>query len=406
VSGTGTELRDLLEAAVGVPPRHVDLAAVRRRVRRRRTAESGAAVMAFALAAVLGMTVFARVSAPAAAPAPLSSAAVHAGEPAHYVQQMVLQKPPVVTHVRATASGKVTATVRCPWRGATIPLDGIAPAGHGVFFVACEQGKYPVQTLSPNVTSSRLYRFRVTAAGKVTDFSLVQGGILGRFSASGVAVTPGGTEAAVALAAPQSSSDASYGVLVINTRTGARALWRMGTSASKMVLSGVGDLSLTSNGRELAFLASAKCPAGTSTGCTKGRQLRAVSPALAGGELASSRLVFRPAELRGLSSGYVNDVLLSPGGSALTVGVIHSGAQDTTVSVVQVSASTGRQLRVLYRVDTGTGMSYEFMSMDPAGRYVMINTGSSAEPHNGWIHRGRLVALSPYDGRNVYYQTW
>jgi hypothetical protein len=180
----------------------------------------------------------------------------------------------------------------------------------------------------------------------------------------------------------------------------------MGTSASKMVLSGVGDLSLTSNGRELAFLASAKCPAGTSTGCTKGRQLRAVSPALAGGELASSRLVFRPAELRGLSSGYVNDVLLSPGGSALTVGVIHSGAQDTTVSVVQVSASTGRQLRVLYRVDTGTGMSYEFMSMDPAGRYVMINTGSSAEPHNGWIHRGRLVALSPYDGRNVYYQTW
>jgi hypothetical protein len=405
VSGTGTQLRDLLDDAVGEPPRHIDLAAVRRRVHRRRWSESAAAVMAVALVAALSVTALAR----APGPARLGSAApVHAGEPAYYVQQIIPQNPPGVTWVRATASGKVTAAVHCPLRGARVPLGAIAPAGHGVFFAVCEQGVYLKQELYPNVAGARLYRFDVTASGRVTGFSQVKGGVLGRYSISDVAVTPGGAEAAVALYSPGTGSNTFDGLLVINTRTGAQAVWRTGASASGMVLADINNLSLTSNGRELAFTTQVRCPTGLAPhACQRGQQVRAVSPALAGGRLTSSTLVFRAAELPRASSGYVNDALLNPAGSAVNVAVIHTPDRGgTVVVVVQASVRTGRQLRVLYRVDTGNGMSYQFFSADPTGRYLMLDAGSSAESNNGWIYHGHLVPLTPYDGNSVFWQAW
>jgi hypothetical protein len=406
VSGPGIQLHDLLDAAVGEPPRHVDLVAVRRRVRRRRWTELAAAVVACALVATVGVTVLTHVSAPGAGP--LSAASVHAGQPAYYIQQMSTLKSPLQTRVRATASGKVTATVHCSWRGASIPPGGIAPAGHGVFFATCEQGTDPEHALKPNASQTRLYRFRVTTAGQVTGFSLVKGGNLGRFSASSLTVTPGGAEAAVVLGPPGANSTGTDGVLVINTRTGAQAMWRMGGTQSGLVLAYVGDLSLTSDGRELAFLTDTKCPAVTAKkGCTRAREIRAVSPALAGGQLTSSRFLFRGTELRGQSTGYINDAGITPDGSALTIAVIHSaGRGSTLVRVIQVSARTGQQLRVVYQVDTGNGMSYRYFSSDPAGRYLMLDAGPSSESHNGWIYHGRLVALKPYDGDNVRWQTW
>jgi hypothetical protein len=407
VSGTGTELRDLLEAAVGEPPRHVDLAAVRHRVRRRRWTESGAVAMAIGLVGALGVIVFTHAPGTGSAgPTVLNPAHVHAGEPAHYVQQVSSMRGPMVMRVRATVSGKVTATVHCPWQGAAIAPGAIAPAGLGVFFVACERSNSVKGSQNPQVTQARLYRFRVTAAGRVTGFSLVKGGTLGQFSVGDVAVTPGGSEAAVALGPAQSDVGSTYGVVVINTKTGARAVWGADKSRPEMVLSDVGDLSLTSNGRELAFQADTKCEAGEPAGCPRTREVRAVSPASAGGELINSRLLFRSSDLHGQSTGYVNDAVLSPDGSTLNVAVVGSGRSGSLVSVLRVSATTGKQLRVLYRVDTGNGMSYQYFSQDPTGRYMMLDAGPSSQTHNGWIYHHRLVRMTPYKSDNVRLQAW
>ena len=110
--------------------------------------------------------------------------------------------------------------------------------------------------------------------------------------------------------------------------------------------------------------------------------------------------------MRGQSTGYVNDALVTPDGSAVSVAVIHSGARSTLVRVIQVSARTGKQLRVVYQVNTGNGMSYQYFSTDPTGRYMMLDAGPSSQSHNGWIYHRQLVALKPYDGGNVNWQTW
>src|SRR6266700_25159 len=52
MSGTERQLRDLLEATAGEPPRQVSVAAVRRRVRRRRVLEGIAGLAAVAVIAV------------------------------------------------------------------------------------------------------------------------------------------------------------------------------------------------------------------------------------------------------------------------------------------------------------------------------------------------------------------
>jgi hypothetical protein len=176
-----------------------------------------------------------------------------------------------------------------------------------------------------------------------------------------------------------------------------------------MALAYIGDVSLPLGGHELTFLTQVSCPHGRpAPGCVAGRQVRAVASPLAGGELYTSRLVFRQAQLAGVSAGYMNDAYATPSGSALTVTTIHTQAHSfgDILSVIQVSADTGRQLRVLFRETTSSGMSYQYFSADPTDRYLMFDAGSSSEAINGWIYHGQLVPLTPQDGDSVFYQSW
>ena len=65
---------------------------------------------------------------------------------------------------------------------------------------------------------------------------------------------------------------------------------------------------------------------------------------------------------------------------------------------------------MLYRVRGGTpyeGVFERFLSIDPAGRYVIRDGGvGSAHWVNGWISHGRLHPLSPANGNSVSYETW
>jgi hypothetical protein len=392
------QLRDLLDAAVGDPPHRVTVEAVRRRMARRRVMEGVAAAIAAVLLIGLGVA----VSAQATSPGPAGGAYSRAGVPRHYVQQSLSEaSSPLLTVVRATATGAVTATVRCPWPHARIEAQDVAAAVNHTFFIVCQRETGPDASV---VTGSRIYQFRVAESGRISGYTLVPGGILNGLRVDRIAASSDGSEIAITTA-PGASSSPLANIMVINARTGARAVWRNGGNAPGTTRFEISDLSLTSDGRELVFLAVTKCIQNPRCEPT-GEEVRALSPATSGGQLDSGQLLLQQSALSGLSAGYINGAVVSPDGSALAVVIMHSGAQSDTTSVVQFSAVTGRQTRVLYRVPTGSGFSYRFFSSDPSGRYLLLDVGPTSGVVNGWIDHGQLVRLTPPDGGNIFYEIW
>jgi len=328
--------------------------------------------------------------------------------PRYYVEQGFRDTPPAVTVIRATATGAATAAVHCPGRGASILQRGIAASSHRTFFLVCEEQTGPRN--DPQVTGSRIYRFHLTATGRIARYTLMPGGSLDGLSVSGVTASADGEEVAVTTgpAGPVNSS-VSPNIMVINTQTGTRALWHGSPAVpGKMALS-AGDPSLTADGRELVYLATPRCIRGHCQPTGNGQEVRALSPAAAGGQLSSSRVLARQSALVPLASGYLDGALVSANGSSVFVLEMNSPPRggSTTVSVVKVSAATGRPLRVVYRVPTGSGFSFRFFSADPFRRYFLLDAGpaSGAMP-NGWIYHRHLLPLSPRDGTNVFYETW
>jgi hypothetical protein len=391
-------LRDLLIAEAGDPPHRVTVEAVRRRVVRRRMLEGAGAAVAVVVLAMAGVAVAAQVAGPSPGSASAGSAA---HPPRYYVQEGFIKAPPATVVVRATATGAVTARVQCPGKRSVV-LDGtIASAGNQTFFIVCQQ--VSGQGVHAVVTGSRIYGFHLTASGRISDFSPVPGGVLGRRSAQSLTALPGGAEVAVTvgparLDARPSALDEIY---VISTRTGARAVWHRSAKVP-----GATVLSFTDQGNELVFLGAVPCGPQEHARC---RELRAVSPATAGGQLSHSRLLLPLSALDRSPLDYVNDVMISPDGSTLTAGVVRSSRKAGTsasVLVVRFSAATGKQLRVLYRMYTGNGFFYRLVSADPSGRYILFNAGPTKASVNGWIDRGRLIPLKPASGSNIFSETW
>lgn len=379
---------------------------VREPAARRRGPGWVAVAAAVVLLAGVSVAALTRAAGPPPAPGPLRAVGpLPAGVPRYYIQQSFGGTSGPVTVVRATATGVVTATVRSPWRQAYIA--DIAAANDQTFFMVCRgmagKGAHAV------VTGSRIYRFRVTGSGRIGGYSLVPGGMLAGIQADGLAAAADGSDVAVTTGpAAAAGAAGSAEIMVINTRTGARAVWHNAPAVPGQMALGVGGLSLTADGRELAFLGVPRCIKGPCRPTGNGEEVRAVSPAGQGGNLSSSRLLLRQSALVRLATGYIDGAVISPDGSSVTVVEMNTPGRsaDNIVSVVQVSATTGRLLSVRYHVDTGNGFLYQYFSSDPSGRYLLLDAGPTSGTVNGWIDNGRLVQLTPANGTNVSYQAW
>jgi hypothetical protein len=377
---------------------------VREPTYRRRGPGWVAVAVAAVLLAGVSVAMFVRApGAPLARPAP--PLPVPVGVPRYYVQQSFGGAGAPVTVVRATATGAVTATVRSPWPHAYIA--DLAAANGQTFFMVTRgvvgKGAGAV------VTGSRIYRFRVTGSGQIGGYSLVRGGLLAGLQADRLAAAANGSEVAVTTAPagnPDSTGPAE--IMVINTLTGARAVWHNAPAVPGQMTFGVAELSLTADGHELAFLGIPRCVRGPCRPTGNGEEVRAVSPAGQGGNLSSSRLLVRQSALVRLATGYIDGAVISPDGSSVAVLEMSTagGSPDNIMSVVQVSATTGTQLRVRYQLDTGNGFFYRFFGADPSGRYLLIDGGPTSGTVNGWIDGGQLVRLAPANGSNVFYEAW
>jgi hypothetical protein len=402
VTGIEHQLRDLLETAAGDPPRRVTAREVRRRTVRRRLAEYGTAALAAVLLAGLGVAISSQAAGPS--PAPVSPSP--AGLPRFYVVQVHHDgKSPITTEVRSTATGKVTGTVKCPGKE-SLTIGNIIAASHRTFFADCE-GHNAGSTAT--VTGSQLWRFQVSGTGQVTGYSPVRGGALKGLMVTSMATTPDGSELAVAVSPPASKRAAPGNIIVISTRTGKRAVWHNAPDRPGSVQYLLSDLSLTADGHELVFHLLLRCRSGGSgQNCPlqHEQEVRAVRPAAAGGQLSSSRVLVLASLFTGLDNGYINNAVITPDGSAVTIFTEHTGGRSSVTSVLQASAATGKVVRVLYRVSTGNEFSFQYFNVDPSGRYLIMDTsGASGQSVNGWIYHGRLIPLKPRGG-DAWYAAW
>jgi hypothetical protein len=397
MSGTDARLRELLDIAVGEPPGSISVPEVRRRARRRRTLH-GITAAAAAAACCAAVSVLALgLAAPLFGHSSSPRRGSHGGAvsvPRYYLQEQDSRDQRAL--VRTTATGAVTATVRCPWAGAAI--SGIAPTGDDAFFMTCERASGSLDHI-PVVTGSRLYRFRLTSAGRVARYSAVPGGALPGLATFGLTAAADGSEVAMNTSTGRPPRT-STGVLVINTTTGAHAVWRgTGGRPSDALYQ---DFTLSPNGRDLRFLTTGSLLIGS--GHPEEWQ---VSPASRGGLLSSARVLVRVPSRKSVPMLIVY-AQVNPGGSVLTLVAVQLPVRPrtTTVVVEQISVASDRVIRDLFRAGARGGFNAIGASSDPTGRYIILDYSPQHGVSNGWLEHGHLVALTPARGTIPAYETW
>jgi hypothetical protein len=368
-------------------------------------------IAAISLAVALAGGSGVAVAAPVAGASAGRGATAPAGPPRYYYESGINgRNDHLQTVIRATATGAVTAHVRCPGKpGSHIGLTGaVAPADNQAFFVVCEKSVW--HATGPVVYWSRIYRFTVTKAGRISSYVAVRGGTVTGARIGGLAVTPNGSEIAAEVppASHPLAANPPQKILIINTATGAHAVWHSPPAAPGTVRYEVGDISLTADGRGLVFLTQPHCVKGKGAPpckVTGGEQVRELSHVRGGGLLSSARVILKQASLGRLSTTYINNAVVTPNGSTVLLTWLHPKGDQCTWSVIEVSAATGKETGVRYSVDTGTGFNYRLFSADPSRRYLLFDVGPSRGSVNGWIDNGHLVRLKP-NGENVFSEAW
>jgi hypothetical protein len=411
-------LRDLLDLAVGEPPRWVNLEAVRRQAIRRRATQTGFAGLAVIVAAGLALGVSAGTVRSGSPPA--QGGHQTAGPPPYYVLQLGSRQP---LQVRATATGKVTATVPQP-KGLNCGEGnaGYAATDNETIFLLCTLWKTtatkPARQPGPHRPASKIttldtfvYRFGISRAGRVTGFSLVKGSELKGELGDDIAVTPDGSEIAVEVTKPPKTgpfytNTITEGIFVINLKTGQRALWHTGPYVPGAIqYAYASSISFPSGGKELVVQESRCHRTRKLINCNGNaeEQVRAYSPAVGGGSLEQGQVLVNRKSL--------SDAFINPAGSALTEELLSCPKRGICTLTVERLPLRDRHPVILYQTRTGTpfaGVFDRFMAVDPSGRFVIIDASAGAKDArvNGWIRNGRLVPLSPPNGNAPIYEAW
>jgi hypothetical protein len=399
-------LRGLMSTAVDMPFQPIDTDMVRHRVLRRRRAASVAAITAVALIGGVGVALAAQQNEPPHGSAPSSRSHSASdfrttGMPHYYIVRTTTSKGQQTT-VRATATGMATARVRCPAAtGGAAPWP-VAPAANQTFFLVCQSSAR--QGSPATSTKARIYRFQITTAGRVSSYVPVPGGALADLNVRAITATPDGSEIAM-MVYPGSVHNFAptipVDVVVINTRTGARASWHAARPLPGRSVYWPEQISLTADGERLAFLTKPQCfraKNGPRCAAIGGQQVRLIDHAAGGGQLNTARVLVRLDSVLNLSAATVMAAVISPDGSTLTlaVGGNLSGKQlPDSVSIVQVPATGHGMHRLVYRLAAGDGYGYSYFSADPSVRHFLLGAASQSQIVQGRIAHGRLIHLKP-----------
>jgi hypothetical protein len=370
---TEQQLSRLFNAVIGEPPRQVSVHAVRRRAVRRRRLTYAAATAAIAVAGSVGVA----LASPTASPhGPASGHPMATRIPAYYFEQIPGDGHNIAAAntIRSTATGTVAGTVTCP-APSPDPVSLVAAGGTSsgqVFFLACPTAS---KAQPRRLAGTRIYQFTVSRSGHVSGLKPTAGGNLVDQVPQSLGASPDGSELALSEFLPGGSL--AFRILVINTRTGKRAVWTATPRGGRLLLPG--SLSFAGQGRELAVFGSFAC---IRQSCHAGYEMVAVSPAWRGGTLASGRVLFS-------GTPGPTAAILSPDGKTAVLCVLRTDNRDGP-RIVSISAGTGKLIRVLLTIGKG---DLDFVSVDPSGRHVLVVVGSSSNAFQGWIDNGKLIPV-------------
>ena len=359
--------------------------------------------------------------------------------PRYYVETDLHGDLPVV---RSTATGAVTDTVQVPHLRSPLGPYLVTAAANGLFF-----------TVVPAATGVQIYRFRLTAAGRVSSLKALPGGALPgiQLAPQAVAASRDGSRVAVALMpsagvapagcsapggcpSPMSSGQDDQ-IDVVNTATGLTSVWQGGIAQDYMF--SVTSLSWTGNGNELVYYGE-WCPQGspstqgsttsiTLSACQPGAstsgaraEVWALNPVSNGGPLNSGQRLFSASG----EFSYLPQVLISPDGTTLTAlaltGPANGAGTPRDLAVERISLAKPRRSGLLYKQDLGRiavvhgKPAYLYsttLSADAAGQYWMLSSGFCNTDDlcqggfSGWIDGGRLVPFPPVPG-SVASEAW
>lgn len=279
---------------------------------------------------------------------------------------------PTYAVVHDSATGAVLATVRVPTLASQGGVQGpsITGAGDDRTFVIMEQ------STSPNV--NKFYRLRVAANGRSAKLSSLPISVPGSLALTDVALSPDGTRLAMDVqhCSAKTQSCPYTGIRVVTIATGAASTWTTRANGAPFFVSWAGN-------ERVAFEWQAgvrRPPPGQQTG------YRLLALTGAGRDLLASKPVGLPPT--GPYGGTVPVSLVTADGSAVvtsTVQNIPEGHRRYTVvaKVIEVSAHTGRLLRVLHTAiahgltggnnGTAAQMGCEVISLAPAGTHVLVS---------------------------------
>ncbi|HXS65200.1 MAG TPA: hypothetical protein VN767_20295 [Streptosporangiaceae bacterium] len=368
----------LFNAAVGEPPTRVTALAARRQAIKRRIVTCISATVALAVVGSIGLA----VSANAIIPHRVTESHPKLTMPRFYFTEdgaSVLDRhasPELV--VRSVATGAITGRVHCP--GPHPQTEGVAVASDQTFFVDCR-----IATNQNVGTGIRIYRFQVSASGKISRFALIPGGDLVDLRGGRMAVTPDGSW--LAMDAGTVVKGGLSDVLVINTKTGASRVWRPGTSPHDGTFHPA-ELSFAQGDKELAVFGLVDCN-GAGPRCKTDEEIRVFSPATKGGLLSSGRRqVLSSTQLGGPTQDLALSAYLSQDGKNI---IVATYGNKSGPRIVELSAHGGRLIRTLYR--SRPNVSPIGMVVDSSGRFILWLGAGPRTSIFGRIDQGKLHPL-------------
>jgi hypothetical protein len=373
-----TQLSKLFNAAAGEPPHHVTAHAARRQAIRRRIVTCVSATAALAIAGSIGLVVSANAIVPHRVTGPQAKVTMpkfyFTEDGASFLDRR--HSPEFV--VRSVATGAITGRVHCP--GPHPQTEGVAAASGQTFFIDCRIASK--QDVSSGI---RIYRFQVSASGKIGRFGLIPGGNLVGLKGGSLAVTPDGSW--LAMEAGKIVKGGIFEIIMINTKTGASRFWRPDTSRRHGTFV-MGSLSFVHGDKELAVSGGISCQ-GAGPQCKQDDEMRVFSPATKGGLFSSGRRrIITEAQLGGSGQDFVTDAYLSQDGKTIIANV---DGPKGGLRVVELPAKGGKVTQTLYQL--GPKDTSVKMTVDSSGQFIMWFGFGPRNPIFGWIGQGKLHPL-------------